>query len=544
MFKWLGKRNPDHPDSWIFGPKRSVKEVVEKRPPMMRIATIAAIAIVASAVSVTALASGGDDGIPAGVPDGVKLTSSNSIRVKENGKVIDALDVKGIIVVYADNVTIKRTRITTPSYHAIRVASGADNLVVEDSTLECTTSKGRHAIVWDRYTATRVAVGEGCQRGFAVGSNTTITDSYWGDEPFADKQGTPAPSTTQTTVKRGSSSWTSPTTATTTPPTTAPSSPATTTPLPSNVPRRPRPANGVAVPASCQNESNMVNGTNPRAGFPTDPTTGPEVAGYDEDFMVPSGQRGQWNISEDNKVIDGVFHNGSIYVTGDNVKILNSVICGVDSHIIDNRGANLLIENSIIRGERGKSNGAETLEPCGSGVSNHAYTIRRSELTNCADGVKIGHTVEIYDSWFHDNYAWRGGPSGTNGGGTHNDTVQLVEASIDRFVFQGNSAYQDPCTSNRHFQLAPMSQVPVGGYMRIEGNFFYGLKLLNMDRGFRVSDGAFVRNTIAGSPTQGPFSPPLYAGSGIGTAPRSGNVYEVSGAPANDNYAYSYQCVG
>jgi hypothetical protein len=528
----------DHPDNWIFGPKHSVRELTEKRPPVLRIALVVAAALIVPAVSAVALVGSGGGVAGAGVPEGTDLTPSRSIRVTEDGAVVDALDVTGTIYVVADDVTVRRTRVTTTGYHAIRLGSGHTGLTVEDSTLECTTDRGRSGVAWNNYTAQRVEVGADCRRGFVVNDGTTITDSYWGGDPFPDVNGepadpTPPPSTTAP-----------PTTAppsTTAPPTTAP--PSTTAP-PTTAP--PPPANGAPVADGCQNETvsasgvtSAANDTSVRSQWPTDATTGPEVAGYNENALPRSGVNGAWRITEDGTVIDGKFHHGIVEVNADNVTIRNSVVCGAGPHIVRNNGQNLVIENSIIRGERGGGvDDPETGTPCQAAVAFGNYTIRSSEITYCNDGVKIANVVEIHDSWFHDMYTNRFG----NGAGTHNDTVQLADSALPRFIFQGNSAYQDPCTSNRHFQLAPIAGPKTVGVLRIVANFFYGINGFNLDRGLSVSDGLIGSNTFAGSANTGPFHGLLYTGDGMDSVTRSANVYESSES-ANANPGSGYQCV-
>jgi hypothetical protein len=531
------RRDVDHPDSWIFGPKRSVRDLTVRRPPILRIALVVAAAIIVPAVSAVALVGSGGGVAGAGVPEGTELTPSRSIRVTQDGAVVDALDVTGNIYVVADGVTVRRTRVTTAGYHAIRLAAGHTGLVVEDSTLECTTEKGRSGVAWGNYTAERVEVNAGCRRGFVVNDATTVTDSYWGGEPFPDVSGEPAdPPTTAPPT-------TAPPATSTIPPTTAP--PPTTTP-PTSAPPSPPPANGAPVADGCQNETvtaagvtASANDTGVRGQWPTDATTGPEVAGYDENALPRSGVSGVWRVTDDGTVIDGKFHHGTIEVQADNVTIRNSVVCGVGPHIVLNRGHNLIIENSIIRGERGAGvDDPATGTPCQAAVAFGNYTIRRSEISYCNDGVKVANVVEIYDSWFHDMYTNRFG----NGAGTHNDTVQMADSTMPRFIFQGNSAYQDPCTSNRHFQLAPVAGPKTVGVMRIVDNFFYGINGFNLDRGLTVADGLITGNTFAGSASSGPFHGLLYTGDGMDSVTRSANVYESS-EPANTNPGSGYRCV-
>jgi hypothetical protein len=465
----------------------------------------------------------------AGLPPGVALTRYNgALRVTEHGAVIDALDVHGIIDVIADDVTIRRTTVTTTTHMAIKQRAGHTGLVVEDTTLICRGEVGGTGVVWGDYRATRIEV-RGCDRAFTTNAHTTVAGSWWDGERVPDvgagAPGTSAPPPPATTTVAPP------------PPTTGPRPP---TPPPTASPTvpPPPPTGRITVPAACRNDAATANGTRVRPGFPTDATTGPQVAGLDEDALPASGVAGMWRITRPGTVVDGVFHHGIIEVRADDVTIRNSVICGTGNLIVRNFGRNLVIESSIVRGERGTVVEARTGSPCGAAVAFGDYTLRRSEVAGCNDGLKAVGVTEVYDSWFHDNYTRRGGPDGT-----HNDTLQSVDGPLTRLVFSGNAAYQDPCTSNRHFQLAPIDRQPPIGYLRIERNFFYGINGINLDREQAVSDGLVSANTFAGSAARGPFNGLLYAGNGMGTVRVSGNRYE-SGEPADTNPGGSYQCVG
>jgi hypothetical protein len=152
--------------------------------------------------------------------------------------------------------------------------------------------------------------------------------------------------------------------------------------------------------------------------------------------------------------------------------------------------------------------------------------------------MKASGVTKVYDSYVHDAYSNRFG----NGAGTHNDTVQSVGSPMPELIFEGNAVYQDPCTSNRHFQLAPLDLQPATDTMRVEENFFYGMKGFNLDRGFKVVNGSIANNTFAGSATSGPFSQPMYSGDGMGSVARRGNVFEQSGA-ADGDMPNGYRCV-
>lgn len=319
------------------------------------------------------------------------------------------------------------------------------------------------------------------------------------------------------------------------------------TPPPSNPPPpTTTPSGAVDIKQGCLNSNpNIANGTTVRSGYPNNSNTGPAVGGYSETKLPVATNGDGWTLSgskltitKNGAVLNAVYHNGIIEVNADNVTIKNSVICGVGSILVRNNGQNLLVENSILRGEQGAGTiNANTGEPCAATIGYANYTARRNEISGCADGVKLGHRVEVYDSWFHSSYTNRFG----GGAGTHNDTTQKNdETPLTSLVFNGNAAYQDACTSNRHFQLKSKTGQSAQSIV-IENNFFYGITGVNMD-GFRTTIGRMDGNFFAGSNTQGPFNHgSLYAGEGMNTITRQNNVYE-SGQPANDNPT-AYQCV-
>lgn len=304
------------------------------------------------------------------------------------------------------------------------------------------------------------------------------------------------------------------------------------TPTPTNPPAPTTPTGAVDVKAACKNTTVTANGTTVRPQYANDASTGPEVGGLNEDKLLSSGRSGKWSITQDGYVINGVYHNGVIEVNANNVIIKNSVICGAGTMIVRNNGQNLTIENSIIRGERGVSINANTGEPCAAGVGYGNYTMRRTEIVGCADGAKLANKVAIYNSFFHDNFRKEGV--------THTDIIQKNDLTLlNSFVYEGNASYGKTCTSNRHFQIEGRADQPAMSLLRIKGNFFYGLKGINF-LDMKTTSGEFSGNVFAGSATQGPMSPPLYAGGGAGLN-ISGNRYE-SGQPADSNYAFSYKC--
>lgn len=111
-----------------------------------------------------------------GVPDGVVLKPSGSLRITKNGTVVDGLEVRGTITVQADNVIIRNTRVLNTGTFAIRV-DGGRNLLVEDSEIDG-QGRGDAAVAFSRYTLRRVHIYNVTEGPRIAGSDVTIEDSY------------------------------------------------------------------------------------------------------------------------------------------------------------------------------------------------------------------------------------------------------------------------------------------------------------------------------------------------------------------------------
>ncbi len=110
-----------------------------------------------------------------GVPADVTLTPSSSIRVTEDGTVIDGLDITGSIHVTADNVTIRNSRINANgTWYAIRLGRGVTGTTIESSELFGARSA---AINYGSYDAVGLHVHDS-RDGLLVSSNSSVTASY------------------------------------------------------------------------------------------------------------------------------------------------------------------------------------------------------------------------------------------------------------------------------------------------------------------------------------------------------------------------------
>ena len=113
-----------------------------------------------------------------GVPAGTTLTASDSITIDTDGMVVEDLDIHGTITILADDVTIRRVRITTGDYYPIRYFD-EDNrgLVVEDSEIIGTSGDVTSAIAFAHYTARRLNV-HGMADGFKADEDVLIEDCW------------------------------------------------------------------------------------------------------------------------------------------------------------------------------------------------------------------------------------------------------------------------------------------------------------------------------------------------------------------------------
>ena len=110
-----------------------------------------------------------------GVPEGIELSPSGSMKVTTAGATVDAVEVSGSIQVFADNVTITNSRINANgTFYGVKIASGVTGLTIADSEIFGAKSA---AISYGEYDAIRLDVHDS-RDGFLAGSNVTIRDSW------------------------------------------------------------------------------------------------------------------------------------------------------------------------------------------------------------------------------------------------------------------------------------------------------------------------------------------------------------------------------
>jgi hypothetical protein len=116
-----------------------------------------------------------------GVPAGVSLTVVNGdVTLSTAGMIYDAKDVRGAIIVTANNVTIKRSKVRD----GIKITNNK-GLVVEDTELGPVTGKGGldDGIAFSDYTCRRCDI-HNFSDGGKINGNVTIEDSWIHDFPY------------------------------------------------------------------------------------------------------------------------------------------------------------------------------------------------------------------------------------------------------------------------------------------------------------------------------------------------------------------------
>jgi membrane-associated protease RseP (regulator of RpoE activity) len=111
----------------------------------------------------------------AGVPAGTTLKSMNGALITKAGTVIDGAEIKGGVTVAADNVVIKRSRISGSGTYGVYVRSGS--LTIQNSTI----SGFENSMAGDNYATSGLEVTASSDDGFKIGSNVSIVGSWCHD---------------------------------------------------------------------------------------------------------------------------------------------------------------------------------------------------------------------------------------------------------------------------------------------------------------------------------------------------------------------------
>ena len=115
-----------------------------------------------------------------GVKAGVTLKSSGSITVNTPGTVISGLDIKGMLIINAPNVTVENCRITADGWAVVKIKDGVSGTIIRDCEINGTGSNndGQQGI-WGSGTFLRNDIFN-VENGITLdgGAPTVIQDNY------------------------------------------------------------------------------------------------------------------------------------------------------------------------------------------------------------------------------------------------------------------------------------------------------------------------------------------------------------------------------
>ena len=86
------------------------------------------------------------DATNTGVPAGVTLTPSGGLTINTPGIVIEGLDIRGMVTINADNVTLKNCTISASSWAVINITSGSTGVVIQDCEINGLNAEGVRGI--------------------------------------------------------------------------------------------------------------------------------------------------------------------------------------------------------------------------------------------------------------------------------------------------------------------------------------------------------------------------------------------------------------
>jgi len=105
-----------------------------------------------------------------------------AVVVDKRGAVLDGLDIAGCVRVVADDVTLRRSRVSCRDYYLVKTVDPPRHftgLLVEDVELDGMGAlNGSTGIAFDSYTARRVDAHGLSSLAFKMGSHTVVEDSY------------------------------------------------------------------------------------------------------------------------------------------------------------------------------------------------------------------------------------------------------------------------------------------------------------------------------------------------------------------------------
>ncbi len=238
------------------------------------------------------------------------------------------------------------------------------------------------------------------------------------------------------------------------------------------------------VPATTTTTGPTTTSTAARV-YPDANSTGPAA----DVSLAPAEQKeGWWELDHD---IEGIEYSGTIVPIAPNITIRNVRIT-VDNEVggIFNRDGlpGIVVENVEV-----VCNGSED-KPGGAGVIG-AAVVKGSDISGCADGIKVGTGAQVVGNYIHDL---------SFGAKTHNDGIQM-QGGTDVLI-EGNTIVQ--LDNGRKQANAAVFIQDTNKEIRrvtIRGNYVNGFGFTLRLNGDRIYDSAIVDNLIGPGHIWGPL---------------------------------------
>lgn len=113
------------------------------------------------------------------LPQGRELARRGPLTIETAGQVVEGQDIRGALVIAADDVTVRQSRVTTGDYTAVTVRPGYRGVIVEDVEIvgQEGCAVGLAGLEGGAFTARRLNVS-GCADGIKPGDDTLVENSW------------------------------------------------------------------------------------------------------------------------------------------------------------------------------------------------------------------------------------------------------------------------------------------------------------------------------------------------------------------------------
>ena len=359
--------------------------------------------------------------------------------VDTDGATVDGATVDGALHIKANNVRVVNSTVRPSGGTAIQIFDGFRGTMIENTEVFCATPTA-DGVGFGNYTARNVRV-HGCRVGFlhSAGAPATVTDSTFNDRRYVADYAFVEP--------------------------------------------------GRARPASV---AGLIPGPVPAPPAAGEPWPGPADTGVPRGTVL-AAYTGKLDITEPNTVIDGMEINGCLEIKATNITIKRSKItCKAEGGMIIKvydelpGGASVTVEDSEIDGQ-GE----------GLGIGFGYFTLRRVDLHNVNEGVRVSGHCTIEDSWIHDLVF--------TDEKDHQDILQTTEGS--QMVVRHNTLESFNPTANEPFNAVFMlgsetgpsvSDLLVEGNLMTGGNYTVNFRPDIKAQNIRFRNNVFVRNARYG----------------------------------------------